>query len=186
MQAKLTGANTILYDEISSDIKEILVTEARELLLIGVTLNRSTGAYYSRLEEKIRNKQSIRVLLVEPNSETSKLIPRRTYKPTSEERLNTRILDTAELLCTLRAIAPDLVEIRTINFPTPFRCIATNINSNDSSIALEYYSYKTTQDLPCVRVSKSTDEYWHSIYRTEILNLWTAGKPWTCQPRQQL
>lgn len=185
IQAKLMGANTILHDEISPHIKEILTAEARELLLVGVSLNRFIGTYYSRLEEKVKNQQRIQILLVEPNSETIKLLPQRTYKPTSEKRLNTRILDTAELLCTLQSIAPDLVEIRTINFPIPFRCMATNIDSNDSSIILDYYSYKTPQDLPCIKVSQKNDPYWHSTYRTQILNLWIAGKPWTCQSKKQ-
>ena len=186
IQTKFTGANTTLCDGISLDIKEALIADARELLVIGSSLNRFTNTYYSQLEEKVKNKQRIKILVVEPNSETTKLIPQKAYKPTSEKRVSTKILDTVELLCALQSTAPSLVEIRTINFPLPFRCMVANIDSNDSSIILDYYTYKTTQELPCVMVVKRTDPHWHDIYRTHILNLWIAGKPWICKSNQQL
>lgn len=186
MQAKLTGANTILRDKLSPTIKESLISEAREILIIGISLNRTIITYYSHLEEKLKNNQKVKVLLVEPNTETTQLMNQRSYRPLSEKRLSTKILGTLELLCSLQAIAPELVEIRTINFPLPFGCMVSNIDANDSSIALDYYSYKTAQSLPCMVLSKRAEPYWHSIYKTQILNLWTASTPWTCQPKKQL
>ncbi|MEM0978657.1 MAG: hypothetical protein AAGH78_00145 [Cyanobacteria bacterium P01_H01_bin.58] len=183
MQTKLTGTNTILCDGIAPDIKETLVSDARELLVIGSTLNRFTNEHYALLEEKVKNRQKIKILLAEPNSETSKFIPHRAYTPTSEKRISTKILDTLLLLCALQATAPDSVEIRTINFPLPFRCVTTNINSNNSSIILEYYTYKTHKKLPCVMVSLKKEPHWHNLYKTQILTLWNAGKEWTCQPK---
>ncbi len=185
MQAKLTGTNTILYDELSPTVQESLMTEARELLIIGITLNRFIITYYSHLEEKIQNNQRIKILLVEPNSQTTQLMPQRVYRPMSEERLSTKILDTLELFGTLQSRAPDLVEIRTINFPIPFGCMVSNIDANDSSIILDYYSYKAPQDLPCVAISKKSEPHWHAIYRTQILNLWNAANPWTYQSKHQ-
>jgi hypothetical protein len=106
----------------------------------------------------------------------------KVYRPISDQRLSDKILDTIALICSLHSLAPDKLEVKTINFPIPFGCFAADIESNDGSIYLEYYSYKTTKDLPCIVVSARTDPSWYNVYRTEILNLWNAGHIWNGKP----
>lgn len=179
---RLTGANTLLYDEIPFQAKEAVISEAKEIIVIGITLNRFVVTFYSHLEEKVRSGQKVKVLLVEPNSEAIRLIPQRVYRPTSEKLLSRKIMDSIELLHSLKTAAPDLVEVRTLDFPIPFGCVASNIDLQNSSILIEYYSYKTPTDTPCVLLSKKKEPHWHSVYRTQVLNLWDAGKTWTARP----
>lgn len=179
---KLSGTRNLLCDEFPPNLKDTVIVGSKELFIVGITLNRTITTFYSQLEQKLKDGQKIKILLVEPNSEATQLIPKRVYRPISDQRLSAKILDTAALICSLHSLAPDKLEVKTINFPIPFGCFAADIESNDGLIYLEYYSYKTTRDLPCIVVSACTDPNWYNVYRTEILNLWNAGHVWNCKP----
>jgi hypothetical protein len=178
---KLSGTKNLLCDEFPSNLKDTVIVGSKELFIVGITLNRTITTFYSQLEQKLRDGQKIKILLVEPNSEATQLIPKRVYRPISDQRLSDKILDTMALICSLHSLAPGSLEVKTINFPIPFGCFAADMESSDGSIYLEYYSYKTTRDLPCIVVSARTDPNWYNVYRTEILNLWNAGHIWNCK-----
>lgn len=179
---KLTGTNNILHDDFPSSLRDTTIPNSKELFIVGISLYRTISTLYSHLEQKIEDGQKIKILLVEPSGEAVKLLPQRIYQPISNQRLNEKISATLLLICSLHSKAPAQVEIRTIDFPVPFGCFASNIESSDGSIYIEYYSYKTTRDLPCVVVSSRNDPHWYSVYKTEILNLWNAGQEWHCKP----
>jgi hypothetical protein len=179
---KLSGTQNLLCDELPPDLKDKVIVGSKELFIVGITLNRTITTFYSQLERKLKDGQKIKILVVEPNSETTKLIPKRVYRPISDQRLSDKILDTLTLICSLHSVAPDRLEVRTINFPIPFGCFVSDLESKDGSIYLEYYSYKTTRDLPCVVVSARADPNWYGVYKTEILNMWNAGHEWNCKP----
>jgi hypothetical protein len=176
---KLSGTKNLLRDEFPFEQKDT-ISSSKELFIVGITLNRTITTLYSELEQKLKNGQSIKILLVEPSSEATKLIPQRIYRPISDKRLSEKILDTITLACELHSLAPDRFEIRTINFPIPFGCFASNIELKNGSIYLEYYSYKTSTDLPCVVVYEKIDPHWYNVYKTEVLNLWNASVKWNC------
>jgi hypothetical protein len=178
---KLSGTKNLLCDELPPNLKDTVIVGSKELFIVGITLNRTIITFYSQLEQKLKDGQKIKILVVEPNSEATKLIPQRVYRPTSDQRLSGKVLDTLTLICSLHSLAPDRLEIRTINFPLNFGCFASDIESSYGLIYLEYYSYKTTKDLPCVVASARTDPYWYNVYKTEILNLWSAGHEWNCK-----
>ena len=178
---KLSGTKTLLCDEFPISLKEVIST-SKELLIVGITLNRTITTFYSQLEQKLKDGQKIKILLVEPNSEATKLIPQMVYRPISEQRLSEKILDTITLVSSLHSLAPNQVEMRTINFPISFGCFTSNMELSDGSIYLEYYSYKSTKDLPCVVVSARSDLHWYNVYKAEILNLWNASQEWNYKP----
>ncbi len=178
---KLTGTSNLLYDELPPDLRDAAISNSKELYIVGISLNRTIATFYSQLEQKLKDGQRIKILLVDPNGEAAKLIPQRIYRPISNQRLSDKISDTLLLVCSLHSKAPDQVEIRTIDFPIPFGCFASNIELGDGSIYIEYYSYKTTKDLPCVVVASRKNPHWYSVYKTEILNLWNAGQEWNCK-----
>jgi hypothetical protein len=179
---KLSGTQNLLCDELPPDLKDKVIVGSKELFIVGITLNRTITTFYSQLERKLKDGQKIKILVVEPNSETTKLIPQRVYRPICDQRLSDKILDTLTLICSLHSVAPDGLEVRTINFPIPFGCFVSDLESKDGSIYLEYYSYKTTRDLPCVVVAARADPNWYGVYKTEILNMWNAGHEWNCKP----
>ncbi|MBI4785002.1 MAG: hypothetical protein HY785_27420 [Oscillatoriophycideae cyanobacterium NC_groundwater_1537_Pr4_S-0.65um_50_18] len=175
---KLTGTSNLLYDELPSDLRDTAISSSKELFIIGISLNRTIATFYSQLEQKLKDGQKIKILVVDPNGEAAKLIPQRIYRPISNQRLSDKISDTLLLVHSLHSKAPDKIEIRTIDFPIPFGCFASDIEMSDGSIYIEYYSYKTTRDLPCVVVSSRKNPHWYSVYKIEVLNIWNAGKEW--------
>lgn len=179
---KLSGTRNLICEEFPSDLKDTVIIGSKELFIVGITLNRTITTYYSQLERKLIDGQKVNILVVEPNSEAIRLIPQRVYRPITDQRLSDKVLDTLTLICSLHSLAPDRLEVRTINFPIPFGCFASDLELNGGSIYLEYYSYKTTKDLPCVVISARTDPNWYNMYKTEILNLWNAGHEWNCKP----
>lgn len=181
ISSKLTGTNNLLYEELPSDLRDTVISNSKELFIIGISLSRTVATFYSQLEKKLKDGQKIKILVVDPNGEAAKLLPQRIYRPITNQRLSDKISDTLLLACSLYSKAPDQIEIRTIDFPIPFGCFASNIELSDGSIYVEYYSYKTTRDLPCVVVSSRKDPHWYSVYKTEILNLWNAGQKWHCK-----
>jgi hypothetical protein len=181
ISSKLTGTNNLLYDELPSDLRDAAISNSKELFIIGISLSRTVATFYSQLEQKLKDGQKIKILVVDRNGEAAKLLPQRIYRPITNQRLSDKISDTLLLACSLHSKAPDQIEIRTIDFPIPFGCFASNIELSDSSIYIEYYSYKTTRDLPCVVVSSRKDPHWYNVYKTEILNLWNAGQKWHCK-----
>ncbi|MBE9156806.1 hypothetical protein IQ265_08180 [Nodosilinea sp. LEGE 06152] len=178
---KFTGTSNLLYEELPSNLRDATISNSKELFIIGISLNRTIATFYSQLEQKLKDGQKIKILVVDPNGEAVKLIPQRIYRPISNQRLSDKISDTLLLTCSLHSKASDQIEIRTIDFPISFGCFASNIEMSDGSIYIEYYSYKTTRDLPCVVVSSRKNPYWYSVYKIEVLNLWNAGKEWHCK-----
>jgi hypothetical protein len=178
---KLSGTTNILYKEFPSSLKDT-ISNSQELLIVGVTLYRTISTFYPDLEEKLKKGHKIKVLLVEPNTESTKLLPSRIYRPTSDRVLSDKILETIQFLLKLKATAPDKVEIKTINFPVAFGCFASNIDFKDGSIHIEYYSFKTTSALPCAIVSSRNDPYWYEVYKKEVENLWNAASDWNTNP----
>ena len=89
-----------------------------------------------------------------------------------------KILKIIQFPLKLKAINPDKVEIKTINFLVAFGCFTSNIDFKDGSIHIEYYSFKTTSALPCEIVSLHNDPYWYKVYKKEVENLWNAASDW--------
>ncbi|MBD1853169.1 hypothetical protein H6F87_24815 [Cyanobacteria bacterium FACHB-502] len=181
INGKLTGTSNLLYDGLPLDLRDAAISNSKELLIVGISLNRTIMTFYSELEQNLRDGQKIKILVVTPNGEAAKLMPRRIYRPITSQRLSDKILDTLLTVCSLHSKTPDRLEIRTIDFPIPFGCFASNMELSDGAIYVEYYSYKTGRDLPCVVVSSRKDPYWYGVYKTEILNLWNAGQEWHCK-----
>jgi hypothetical protein len=90
---KLSGTRNLLCDEFPPNLKDNVVVGSKELFIVGITLNRTITTFYSQLEQKLKDGQKIKILLVEPNSEATQLIPKRVYRPISGQRLSDKILD---------------------------------------------------------------------------------------------
>ncbi len=166
-----------LQHEFPDDLKEA-IADSSELLMVGITLNRTITTLYAQLEQNVKQGQKLKILMLQPYSAASKLSLQRGYRPISDKQLSDKILETIAIIRELWLLAPQHVEVRIINFPLPFGGFAANLESPNGAIYLEYFSYKTPIDLPCVVVSASQDVYWYDVYKTEILNMWNAAQAW--------
>jgi hypothetical protein len=166
-----------LHHEFPPHLKEAIASSS-ELLIVGITLNRTITTLYSQLGQNLKQGQRLKILMLQPYSAASKLSLQRGYRPISDKQLSDKILETIAMVGNLQLLAPGRVEVRTIDFPIPFGGFAADLGLNRGSIYLEYFSYKTPVDLPCVVISASEDAYWFDVYQTELLNMWNAAQVW--------
>jgi hypothetical protein len=182
ISGKLTGSSNLLHESLPSELRDSAISTSKELYIVGISLNRTIATFYSQLEQTLKDGQKVKILLVDPNGEAVKLMPQRIYRPITSQRLSDKISDSLLLLCSLHSKTPNQIEIRTIDYPIAYGCFASNLDLNDGFLYIEYYSFKSARDLPCVIVSSRKDPHWYNVYKAEILNLWNTGKDWHCKP----
>jgi hypothetical protein len=137
---KLSGTRSLLYDEFPPNLKNAIITDSKEVFIVGITLNRTMATFYSQLERKLKDGRQIKVLLVDPNGDATNLIPRRIYRPISDQRVREKILDSISLISNLKLLAPKQIEVRVIDYPISFGCFASDIESGNGLVCIEYYS----------------------------------------------
>ncbi len=162
-------------DTIESDL-----AQAKEVWLIGVSLSRTVKSYYSVLERKLTNGDTIRVLLVHPDGSGSEMAQMREYRQVKLEHRRSEIRSVLEDLCALKSIAPDKLEVRAIDYPLGFGGFAINPETATGVLYLEHYPFKTPGGSLPKFVLSAHDGRWYEFFKTEMQLLWESGRPWNC------
>lgn len=171
----------VLSEKFPSSLEDDIIN-SKDIWIFGVNLTRTTYSYYTHFEHKLRKGDTIKILLVEPDSVSSGLSAGRIYQPISEFEHNRIIKSTLKALCNLKTIAPDKLEIRTLNEPLSFGYYGININSPNGIIYLEYYSYKNKEgDTIPKMVLRTEDKRWFDFFSKQIHILWNNASEWNCQ-----
>jgi hypothetical protein len=157
--------------------------QSEVLWLIGVSLHRTIKTKYATLEKKLRQGHFIRVLLVNPKGAGVEMAVTRNYAHRGVEPKSNDILFVLELLCDLRKISPQKLEIRTINLPLAYCATVTNPNGATGKLYIEHYSFRvSTESIPRY-ILQSTDGRWYDFLKKEIEALWDAGEVWGCEEK---
>lgn len=162
------------------------VEAARELWMVGVTLNRTVKegfASYSILEEKLRKGHSIRVMLIHPEGAAAEVVSGRYIVPARRDiaRTSANIHETLDILCSLCKIGPGKIEIRTIQSALTYGAFAVNPNGKNAVLYLEHYPFRTVSSSQPKFVLRPSDGEWFDLFRKELHALWEAGTPWECK-----
>jgi len=152
--------------------------------LVGVSLHRTIKTNYPILEKKLRQGQTLRVLLIHPHGTGVELSVARNYAHRGVEPKSNDISFILELLCGLREIAPTKIEIRTINFPLAFGVTAINPEAATGKLYIEHYGFRVSTDSIPRYVLKATDGRWYDFQKKEIEALWNAGENWICEKQK--
>ena len=180
---KLSRGQDVLLDHFPASREEDMIG-AKELWLIGLTLNKTINSYYSRLYDKLNQGDRIRVLLVNPQSPYSALVAQRKFsRDTPGEIKNYQEL-TLTKLCSLKKYFPKNIEIRTADYPPFFGALASDIKSIEGVIYIEQYSYQMDDDLPKL-IFQQNDTRWFQFYSQQILKMWNDGDEWNCPQIEQ-
>lgn len=178
---KLSHANEPFFiDEFPPSLKSDF-SSATEVWLIGVNLNRTVRDYYSEIENKLHSGKTIRILLVSPEGASAEIASNRTYSGVDVNRTRARINDTLQYLCDLKKIAPDCLQIRTIDNPLTFGAIAFNPDSLAGVLYLEHFPYKTTNGSLPKFILRGKDGLWYEFFKKELSMLWENGTDWQCE-----
>lgn len=155
--------------------------KSTDLWLMGVTLSRTLTTYYSALERKLRRGGRVRALLVYPDGAGCEMALMRNYARSDLEFTRSQIRGVLGYLCDLKKIAPDRMEIRTIDYPLGFGAFAIDPDTASGVLYLEHYPFKTVGGSMPKFVLRAQDGRWYDFFKTEISILWENASPWKCQ-----
>jgi hypothetical protein len=171
------SSDTVFMDEFPTSIKSDFAA-AKEVWLVGVSLVGTIGNAYAEIERKLHKGDTIKILLVHPESPASELAASRSYVLADIERTNRRIYDALQILGSLKKIAPDKLEIRTIQNPLTFGARVTNPESASGVLYIEHFPYKTVGGSLPKFVLRAKDGRWYDFFKKEIQTLWNNGVEW--------
>lgn len=173
-------AGIIFADDFPVTIKDDL-ERATEVWLVGVTLSRTTKTYYSTIESKLRAGHTVRVLILHPEGPVVQMAEMRVYGRTDVERTSNEIRGVLQDWCELKALAPEKLQLRTIQNPLGYGAIAASPNTNSGVLYLEHYPFKTTGGSKPRFVLKAKDGPWFEFFKQELQTLWDHGNEWPCR-----
>jgi len=156
------------------------VERSTKLWLVGITLSRTLKTYYSTLEQKLRKGGIIKVLLVHPDGMGCKMAVMRIYPRGDLEFTQSQIRGVLNYLCDLKRIAPDNLEIRTIDYPLAFGAFAIDPETTSGVLYIEHYPFKTVGGAMPKFVLQARDGRWYDFFKAEIQTLWENATPWPC------
>lgn len=157
------------------------IEQAQELWLVGISLNTTIRSYYSILEKKLHLGHSIRVLLVAPQGTGAAMAEMRVYGRANIERNRTEIIGILDYLCDLKRVAPNKLEVRTIDYPMGIGGFAINPDKASGALYLENYPFKTPGGSLPKFVIRVQDGRWYDFYKTELRLLWENATEWECK-----
>lgn len=176
----LTGSPTDLFlEEFPEDLKSNLES-ASELWLVGVSLHRTINFNYAILERKLREGHKLRVLVVHPEGPGVEMAVSRNYARREVAVTSGRIRDNLQLLCDLRAIAPERMAIRTIQNPLSYGVVATNPDSATGSLYIEHYTFGVSPISMPRYVIRAQEGKWYDFFKQEVASMWEYGVDWEC------
>lgn len=174
-----TGLGSVFLSETPADVA-LSFEDASELLLIGVSLDRTLRNAYASLETFLMRGGTLRVILVDPNAqEAVRIADRRAYQELTPARRKQNIEAS---IATFRALEQQFrgnVEIRVIDDPLVFGAtmIDGDLNTDETRIIIQHYSFKKrlAREPNPVFVVRPADEGWFGEFKEELENLWSNG-----------
>ncbi len=162
-------------DELLENIKE-----AKDILLIGVSLSRTVRNNLPLFDKKLQQDASIRILLVAPTSPAAGIAASRLPAGVNIERTQLDIESTLKSLCNLQNKYPKL-EIRTLNNPMTFGGNFLDASTSNGRIYLEYYSFKMSEENIPKLVFRPVDKYWYDYCSQQAELLWKNADNYSCR-----
>lgn len=182
LQKFTQSIDTFFLEEFPTSFKNDFEV-ASELWLVGVTLSRTVKTYYSDLERKLSKGDTVKVLLVSPEGAAAEMAETRVYGRSDVERTRREIRGILQDLCDLRQIAPDKLQIRTIQNPLGYGAVAVNPMLASGVLYLEHYPFKTIGGSLPKFILRAKDGRWYDFFRDEIGSLWDNGIEWKCDEK---
>jgi hypothetical protein len=169
-------------DETQNEINE-KIRKSKDLLIVGVALGRTLSLHYHTLEAKLRNGDSIRIILVNPENVVYQFTAYRHYRHISPESEYAEIMSSLESLCKNKETTSGNLNVRVIDYPLDHGGIFVDSNVLDGALFLWPYGFKT--HLKPKVVLYPIDKQWYSFFREEAESTWNNAKPWNFKKVKQ-
>ncbi len=167
-------------DEVQNEIRE-KIEESRDLLAMGTNLERTLHLYYQLFESKLLKGDSIRIVLVNPDTTAHQFTAYKQYRPISPELERAKTISSLDGLCKLKAKTSGKLEVRVIDYPLGHGGILVDSATCDGALFLWEYTFKTHTGNSPKFILHPTDGQWYAHFREEADAIWNNALPWECK-----
>jgi hypothetical protein len=154
---------------------------ARDIGIIGVTLNRTVRNQMTALQQCVRRGGTVRVAVIDPAGDVTAEAARRSTAPGSPEVFVHRLRPTLDLLARLAATpGPGRVEIRLLDFVPAFGLLMVDGTGPDGHLRVDVYSHRFGGREPALQLLAGRDPAWYPHFAAEFEQIWATGRPALC------
>lgn len=140
---------------------------AREIDIVGVTLNRTVRNHAGAIADCLRRGGRVRVALIDPYGPVLDEAARRSTTPGAAEIFANRLRPTLDLL---GGMTGDL-ELRLLDFVPAFGILAV-----DGRLHVDFYSHMFDGKEAALTLRADRDPTWYRHFRAEFDQIWAAGR----------
>jgi len=174
---KITARNELLLTEFPDDLTRD-IDKSRELTILGVSLRRTLHLHYSRFQEKVQRGDTIRILLVNPDSSACDIAAMREYPPMTPDDQRAAIRRSLSIFHELSQKAAGKLEIRLADHPLTFGAIVGDPETSQGVLYLWHYAFSTRVANRPKMVLRPADGYWYELFKEEVTSIWESAVPW--------
>ena len=174
---KITARNGLLLMEFPDDVARD-IEKSKELTILGVGLSRTLRVHYSRFLEKLQRGDTIRILLVNPDSPACDITAMREYAPTTPDGQRAAIRRSLSMLYELSQQTAGQLEIRLADHPLAFGAIVGDPETSQGVLYLWHYGFKTRDANRPKMILRPVDGYWYELFKEEVASIWDSATPW--------
>jgi Domain of unknown function (DUF5919) len=180
--ARPAGAATVFLDGTPPTLPAEFA-KARDVVLVGVSLDRTIRNSVAYLEELLRSGGRLRVLVVNPDCYAAvHIADRRAYLEHGVEQRRQHILFTFDSLKKMGEATGKEIEVRVTDDPLTFGASLVDgpSETRHTQVVIQHYSYKktTAREPNPVFVLRPADRPWFSEFQGEIDALWNDAAPY--------
>lgn len=172
--------DTIFLDRKSLPPLEKRLQFSKEVIFTGGSLFRISTEYLGFLEQKAQEGCKLKFLLVEPRSESSRLVAQYVvYEINDPVAYDEQIKNSLINLRKLQQRYEKLVEIRVSQCVPPFGLLITDPTKAHGTVQVEMYTVAVpTRNRPEFTLLKERDPYWHSFFLSQFDQMWNRSTSW--------
>ncbi|MBA7566167.1 hypothetical protein ES708_07855 [subsurface metagenome] len=152
---------------------------AKNIWLLGIHQSHILIRYYQKIKNKIMRGDNFHILLLDPYGSAYKMTAMRfpgKFNPAQEQE---RIKSSLQSYCELQKIAPDRMEIRTIDFLLPYGGFLFDVEDFNGSIYIQRYTFRIHGGHRKPKfIYQNTGNQWYDFYKNEVKELWKASQKW--------
>jgi hypothetical protein len=149
------------------------LSQATEIDIVGVTLNRTVRNHAAALGECLRRGGTVRIAVIDPHGEVLAEAARRSSNPGAADVFANRLRPTLDLLDRM----PGRIEVRLLDFVPAFGILAVDRHRPGGRLHVDIYSHTSAGTEAALTLHAGRDHTWYQHFLAELDQIWAAGKP---------
>jgi hypothetical protein len=152
---------------------------ATDIRLVGVTLSRTVQDLAGTLARRLRAGATLRVIVIDPDSDAPLEAAARTLGVTSPEYYRPQVASTMDVLTALTLLpgADCRIEARLLPFVPAFGMYLIDPAAPDGRIHVELYQHRSIEPNPCLGLRAERDDFWYRCFVDQFDTLWDSARP---------